>query len=67
MSQPKVREAEKAYSITEVAELKGISPDFVRRAIRATSGNVLAAKRVGRGYRISASAVEAWWANLEDA
>jgi excisionase family DNA binding protein len=67
MSQPKVREAEKAYSIQEVAELKGISPDFVRRAIRATSGNVLPAKKVGRGYRISASAVEAWWAGLEDA
>lgn len=63
----KIKEAERAYSIQEVAELKGISPDFVRRAIRATEGNVLAAKMVGSRYRISASAVEAWWANLDDA
>lgn len=65
MTPPKV--AEKAYSIQEVADLKGISPDYVRRAIRATSGNTLPAKKLGRGYRISASAVEAWWAGLKDA
>jgi excisionase family DNA binding protein len=63
----KVREAEKAYTIAQVAELKGVSQEFVRRAVRATGGNILAAKRVGKGYRISASAIEAWWSGLEDA
>jgi excisionase family DNA binding protein len=62
---PKV--AERAYTIAEVAELKSISPDYVRAAIKATSGNTLPAKKVGRGYRISASAVEAWWAAMQDA
>ncbi len=64
---PKVIEAERAYTIVEVAALKGVSPDYVRNAIRATSGNTLAAKRVGRGYRISATAVDAWWSGLDDA
>lgn len=63
----KVNEAEKAYTIVQVADLKNVSPDFVRAAIKATSGNTLAAKKVGRGYRISASAVESWWAGLVDA
>lgn len=65
MSAPKV--AERAYSITEAADLKGVSPDTIRRAIRATEGATLSAKKVGRGYRIGASALEAWWASLEDA
>jgi excisionase family DNA binding protein len=64
---PKIREAERAYTIQQVAELKGVSRDFVRQAIRRTDGNVLLAKRVGKGYRIAASAVEDWWAGLEDA
>jgi excisionase family DNA binding protein len=59
--------AERAYTIAEVAELKGVSKDFVRRAIRATSGNVLPAKRVGRHYRIGATALEEWWSRMEDA
>ena len=63
----KVKEAEKAYTIPQVAELKNVSPDFVRAAIKRTEGNTLAAKRVGRGYRISASAVEAWWSAMDDA
>jgi excisionase family DNA binding protein len=67
VSTPKVRDAERAYTIAEVAELKGVSRGFVREAIRRTDGNVLLAKRVGKGYRISASAVEAWWAGLDDA
>ena len=65
MSAPKV--AEKAYTITQVAEIKGVSPDYVRAAIKATEGNVLRAKLVGRSYRISASAVEAWWEAQPDA
>lgn len=67
MTPPKIREAERAYTIQEVAELKGVSRGFVREAIKRTDGNVLMAKKVGKGYRISASAVEAWWAGLEDA
>lgn len=58
--------AEPAYTIPEVAALKSVSPDFVRRAIRATTGG-LRAKKVGKGYRIGASAVEEWWEGLEDA
>lgn len=67
MSSPAVKQAERAYTITELAELKSVSPDFVRAAIKATDGNVLIAKKVGRSYRISASAAEAWWNRLEDA
>jgi excisionase family DNA binding protein len=67
MTTPRVKEAERAYTIAQVAELKNVSPDYVRAAIKATGGNVLPAVKVGRGYRISASAVEAWWAGLESA
>lgn len=63
----RVKEAERAYTISEVAALKSISPDYVRAAIKATEGNTLAAVKVGRGYRISASAVEAWWDRMESA
>lgn len=65
MTAPKT--AERAYSLAEAAELKGVSPDTLRRAIKAAEGNTLAAKKVGRGYRISASALESWWAGLDDA
>lgn len=59
-------EAEKAYKITELAELKSVSTDFVRRAIRAKQPPFLRAKKVGNEYRISASAAEAWWDSLPD-
>lgn len=59
--------AERAYSIPEAAELKGISADTIRKAIKATAPPCLRAKKVGRGYRISASALEEWWNSLEDA
>lgn len=58
--------AERAYTITEAAALKSVSPDTIRRAIKATEGAVLRAKQVGRGYRISASALEDWWGQLDD-
>lgn len=61
------REAERAYSISEAAELKGVSPDTIRRAIRATEGAAIAAKKIGSRYRISAGALEAWWEALDDA
>lgn len=64
---PKIVEAERAYTIPQAAEIKGVSPDTIRRAIKATHGHSLAAKFVGREYRISASALEAWWDGLEDA
>lgn len=66
MSVP-IKTAERAYTIVEAADLKSVSPDFIRAAIRRTTGNTLPAKKVGRGYRISASALEAWWAGMEDA
>jgi excisionase family DNA binding protein len=67
MTTPRVKEAERAYTAAQVAELKGVSKEFVYQAIRATSGNALPAKRIGKGYRITASDVESWWAGLEDA
>lgn len=63
----RVVEAERAYTIAEFAALKSVSPDFVRAAIKATKGNTLPAKKVGRGYRITASAGEAWWNGMADA
>jgi hypothetical protein len=70
------RQAEAAYSITEAAELKSVSPGFIRAAIRATGGKdpktgrvvvPLRAKRVGKAYRIGASALDDWFSRLEDA
>ena len=60
------RVAERAYSIPEAAELKGVSHATIRRAIKAVEGPTLAAKLVGRHYRIAASALEAWWDALPD-
>lgn len=59
-------EAERAFTIVEAAELKSVSPGFIRAAIKATEGATLAAKKVGKGYRISATALEEWWAALPD-
>lgn len=59
--------AEEAYTIPEAAAIKRVSPDLIRRAIKATEGATLRAKKVGKGYRISASALEDWWNQLEDA
>lgn len=62
-----VAAAEEAYTIQEAAAIKRVSPDLIRRAIKATEGATLKAKKVGKGYRISASALEDWWNQLEDA
>lgn len=67
MTPPKVREAERAYTLDEAAALLSVSKDTLRRAIKATDGHVLPAKLIGRGYRIRASALDAWWNGLEDA
>lgn len=61
-------QAEAAYTIPEAAALKRVSPDTIRRAIRSTDpDHHLRAKRVGKGYRIPASALEEWFDGLEDA
>lgn len=59
--------AERAYTIPEAAALKGVSQDTIRKAIHAIEPPLLRAKKVGRGYRISASALEAWFESLDDA
>lgn len=61
------REAEPAYTVTEAAEIKRVSPDLIRRAIKATEGATLRAKNLGGRYRISASALDEWFDSLEDA
>jgi excisionase family DNA binding protein len=58
--------AEEAYTISEAAAIKRVSPDLVRRAIRATEPPFLRAKKVGKGYRVSASALDEWWDSLPD-
>lgn len=60
-------EAEVAYTIPEAAAIKRVSPDLIRRAIKATERPFLRAKKIGKGYRISASALEEWWSELDDA
>ena len=62
-----MREAEAVYTVSEAAEVKRVSPDLIKRAIRATAGTPLRAKRIGKGYRISASALDSWFDGLEDA
>lgn len=65
MSAP--RTAERAYTLQEAAEMKSVSRDLILRAIKATEGNALAAKKVGKGYRVKASDLDAWYEGLEDA
>lgn len=68
MTPPKV--AERAYSLTEAAELKSVSIGFLRAAIKATGEDPahppLVAKKVGKEYRVTASALEAFWDALPD-
>lgn len=68
--------AEEAYTIDEAAALKRVSAGFIRKAIRSTGEPdpktgirvvPLRAKRVGKGYRIPASALEEWFDGLQDA
>lgn len=61
------REAERAYTLAEAADLKSVSQDTLRRAIRATEGATLSAKKVGGRLRVTASALDAWFDQLEDA
>lgn len=61
------RTAEAVYTIAEAAECKRVSETVIRRAVKATAGNVLKAKKVGRTYRIAASELDAWFERLDDA
>lgn len=65
------RVAERAYTVKEAAGVKSVSPDLILRAIRSAGGKdnpvPLAAKRVGKGYRVTASDLDAWYAALPDA
>jgi excisionase family DNA binding protein len=63
----RVKEAERAYTLDEAAALLSLSKDTLRRAIKATEGNVLPAKLIGGKYRIRASALDAWFDRLADA
>lgn len=63
---PRAREAEVAYTVPEAAAIKRVSPDLIKRAIRATTGTPLRAKKLGKGYRIPASALEEWFDALPD-
>ena len=64
MSAPKV--AERAYTLEEAAALKSVSVPYLRKQIKRTEAPVLEAKKVGKSYRISASALEAFWDALPD-
>lgn len=53
-----------AYDIAAAAGRYSVSPDLIRRAIKAGE---LDAKNVGRKYLISAKALEEWFDGLADA
>lgn len=66
---------EKHYTVPEAAEVAGMSESTLKRAINATEGHVLRAKRKpsrngdgpGRGYVIPASALAEFLDGLADA
>lgn len=61
------RVAEEVYKLDEAAKIKSVSVDMLKRAIKATKGNTLEAKMVGRTYRVKASDLDAWYDALDDA
>lgn len=61
------RAAEQVYDLRTAAEIKSVSVDTLRRAIKATEGNVLIAKKAGKGYRVTASELDAWFDRLPNA
>lgn len=54
----------RAYDIESAAGLYSVSPDLIRRAIKAGE---LPAKRAGRKYLIGADALDVWFEGLGDA
>lgn len=67
MNRVATRQAERAYTIREAAELMSVSQDTIRRAIAATEGPHIEAKKLGNRIRIAASALDAWFDSLDDA
>ena len=67
MSAPETREAERLYTIAEAAVLANVGQDTIRQAIHRTVPPFLRAKKIGRGYKIRASAFTAWIDAHEDA
>ena len=70
MSKPVTREAEKAYTVAQAADMKGVSKKTILRAIHATKGNTLVARKPGLGkgrgsYLILASDLDRWFLGLE--
>lgn len=65
------RVAERVYDLQEVAAIKSVHPDTLKRAIKASKAEpgkpILKAKKVGRGYRVKASDLDAWFDGLDDA
>jgi excisionase family DNA binding protein len=59
-----VKTAEKVYRTAEAAELMSVNQETLLRAIRS---DALPAKKLGRGYRIKASDLTAWFDSLPDA
>lgn len=56
-----------AYSITEAAAASGVSADYIKRAIHATTGPSLRAKKAGAKYLIRRVDLEDWLQSLPDA
>ncbi|MFB6263934.1 MAG: helix-turn-helix domain-containing protein [Bradymonadaceae bacterium] len=52
------------YTVEEVAELTGYSPETIRRHLR--SGKLQGAKPSGGHYRISRVELEKWWREVLD-
>jgi len=69
MTAPKV--AERAYTVAQAAELKAVSPEFVKKCIKRTDDRHLPAKNIGSparpAYRINASDLDAWFDRFGDA
>lgn len=63
----KPKTAERAFTIAQAADLKGVSTRTLHRAIRATEPPFLRAKKIGGRIRIGESDLEDWWQQLPDA
>lgn len=64
---PAAHEAERAYTLANAAEIKDVSEQHLRRAIKSTGPHFLKAKLVGGKYRVSASDLDDWYRRLPDA
>lgn len=56
-----------SYTVSQVAQLTGLSVDFIRRAIRATDPDMhLPARLAGAKYVVLATDLEKWLKNLPE-